>query len=70
MGIRVGLDIGVASVGWAVVDDEYNVLEAGSNLFECADASKNAERRDFRQGRRGKRRERTRKNDFNKLRIS
>lgn len=67
MGIRVGLDIGVASVGWAVVDDEYNVLEAGSNLFECADASKNAERRDFRQGRRGKRRERTRKNDFNKL---
>ena len=26
MGIRIGVDIGIASVGWAVVDDEYQVL--------------------------------------------
>lgn len=42
MGIRVGLDIGVASVGWTVisVEDEIKILESGSNLFECADAVK------------------------------
>lgn len=33
MGIRIGVDIGIASVGWAVVDDEYQVLESGSNLL-------------------------------------
>ena len=49
MGIRFALDIGVASVGWAVVNDEYVVLESGVNIFPCADASKNAERRNFRQ---------------------
>lgn len=26
MGILVGLDIGIASVGWAVVKDDYTVL--------------------------------------------
>lgn len=46
--MKIGLDIGIASVGWAVVDDDYKVLEAGSNLFESADASKNVERRSFR----------------------
>ena len=29
MGVRFGLDIGVASVGWAVVNDNYEVEEAG-----------------------------------------
>lgn len=33
MGIRFALDIGVASVGWAVVNDEYVVLESGVNIF-------------------------------------
>ena len=41
MGIRFALDIGVASVGWAVVNDEYVVLESGVNIFPCADASPN-----------------------------
>ena len=49
MGIRIGVDIGIASVGWAVVDDEYQVLESGSNLFDSADASRNVDRRGFRQ---------------------
>ena len=42
MGVRFGLDIGIASVGWAVVSDEYQILESGANLFEAAEASKNA----------------------------
>ena len=49
MEIRFALDIGVASVGWAVVNDTYEVLEAGANIFPCADSSKNADRRGFRQ---------------------
>lgn len=63
----LGLDIGVASVGWAVVGEDYSVIETGSNLFPCADASKNEERRSFRQARRLKRRQKTRINDFKKM---
>ncbi len=63
----LGLDIGVASVGWAVVGEDYSVVEAGANLFPCADASKNEERRGFRQARRLKRRQKTRVNDFKKM---
>lgn len=33
MEIRFALDIGVASVGWAVVNDTYEVLEAGLISF-------------------------------------
>ena len=64
----VALDIGVASVGWAVVDKETeNVVEACSNIFPEANAANNVERRMFREGRRLKRRQRTRLNDFKKL---
>ena len=68
MGKTVALDIGIASVGWAVVDRETEkVIEAGSNIFEEAKAAENQERRSMRQARRLKRRQRTRLNDFNKL---
>ena len=67
MGVTFGLDLGIASVGWAVVNDDYEVLESCSNIFPAAEASQNAERRDFRQGRRLTRRRRTRINDFKKL---
>lgn len=67
MKYRFALDIGIASVGWAVVSDDYKVVEAGSNLFESADASRNVERRGFRQLRRIHRRHRTRVLDFMKL---
>ncbi len=64
----VALDIGIASVGWAVVDKETeSVLEAGSNLFPEASAADNQVRRGMRQARRMKRREKTRLNDFNSL---
>lgn len=65
--MRIGLDIGIASVGWAIVDNDYKVIEAGSNLFEAADASKNVDRRSFRQTKRLIRRRKNRISDFNKL---
>lgn len=67
MGIRIGVDIGIASVGWAVVDDEYRVLESGSNLFDSADASRNVDRRGFRQIKRLHRRRKNRVHDYNSL---
>lgn len=69
MGYKVGLDLGIASVGWAVVNDDYEVIESGSNIFPAAEASENAIRRGFRQGRRLTRRRRTRLSDFKKLWI-
>ena len=72
MGKIIGLDIGVASVGWAVVenDDNGKIIELGSNIFDSADASKNKIRRDMRQRRRILRRSKNRIKDFNKLWLS
>ena len=67
MGKTVGLDLGIGSLGWAVVEDDFSVLEAGSNIFPAGDAESNIKRRGFRQGRRLKRREHTRLMDFDKL---
>ena len=45
MGIIIGLDIGIASVGIAVVDkDTLDIKCVVSDLFDSADASKNIER--------------------------
>lgn len=56
----VALDIGVASVGYAVIDKmSETVIEAGSNIFPEASAANNQVRRGMRQARRLKRRERT-----------
>lgn len=67
MGIKLGLDIGTSSVGVAVIDDDYNVLEAVSDIFTEADASKNVERRGFRQTKRLIRRRQNRISDFKGL---
>ena len=67
MGVNFGLDIGIASVGWAVVNNNYEVEEAGSNLFTSADASQNTERRSFRQTRRLHRRRANRISDLKKI---
>lgn len=70
MGVTIGIDVGVASVGIAVVDSETReILEAVSDIFPCANAASNADRRGFRQGRRGKRRLATRISDFKSLWI-
>ena len=53
---NIGLDIGVASVGWCVTDEENNILKKnnrnmwGSRLFKEADTA--AKRRGFRSARR------------------
>ena len=44
----LGLDIGIASVGWAVVGAESeNIIESGVRLFESADASKKSRKKKF-----------------------
>lgn len=67
MGLRFGFDIGIASVGVAVVDDNYDVKEAISYLFPAAEANGNIDRRSFRQMKRSHRRKANRLSDFNKL---
>lgn len=64
----LALDIGIASIGWAVLDKESeNVIEAGSNIFPEASAADNQLRRDMRGAKRNNRRLKTRINDFIKL---
>lgn len=70
MGYILALDIGVASVGMAVIDKETEtVVEAASDLFEEASAASNQLRRSMRQSKRLNRRKKNRINDFNKLWI-
>lgn len=52
----LGLDIGITSVGWGIIDEENNIIEAGVRLFEEADSENNVKRRGFRSNRRLKRR--------------
>ena len=53
---NIGLDIGVASVGWCVTDEESNILKRngknmwGSRIFDEANTAKNT--RMFRANRR------------------
>ena len=57
---RIGLDIGIASVGWAVLennsqDEPIRILDLGVRIFEAAEVPKTgaalaAERRDARTG--------------------
>ncbi len=57
----LGLDVGIASVGWGLIDLETSeVVDCGVRLFEEGTAKNNEERRGFRSGRRLIRRKRTR----------
>lgn len=67
MAVIIGIDIGVSSVGMAVLNEKREILESCSYIFPEADAANNAMRRDMRQGRRQKRRKKTRIDDFKKL---
>ena len=60
MGYILGLDIGVASVGYTIIDEKYNVLISGVRLFREGTAEENVARRGFRSSRRGVRRSRHR----------
>ncbi|WP_334352689.1 type II CRISPR RNA-guided endonuclease Cas9 [Companilactobacillus sp. HBUAS56257] len=67
----IGLDIGTNSVGWAVTDDNYNLLKAkkknlwGTRLFTAANTA--ADRRVFRSTRRRYRRRKNRINWLNEI---
>ena len=59
--IVLGLDIGVASVGWSIIDKENgDIIDLGSRLFNSADASENETRRESRGARRLNRRKKHR----------
>lgn len=45
MGYRIGLDIGITSVGWSVIEDDSNgnpirIIDLGSRIFDAAENSK------------------------------
>ncbi|MCI8308896.1 MAG: type II CRISPR RNA-guided endonuclease Cas9 [Clostridia bacterium] len=70
MGYRIGLDIGITSVGWSVIKNDENgepqrIIDLGSRIFDSAENSKDGsslakERRDARGGRRRLRRKKHR----------
>lgn len=66
--INIGFDIGITSVGWAIVDEDNNIIDRGVRLFkELTDEKgklKNENRRQKRHLRRTIRRQRNRKDDF------
>lgn len=65
---NIGLDIGIASVGWAVLDDvSGNIDDLGVRLFSARNSDNNAERRTARSTRRLLRRRVTRLNDAKKI---
>jgi CRISPR-associated endonuclease Csn1 len=56
MNLKLGLDIGVASVGWGIIDENYTVIDSGVRLFTESSADSNAIRRSMRSSRRRLRR--------------
>ncbi|AXK51607.1 type II CRISPR RNA-guided endonuclease Cas9 [Spiroplasma alleghenense] len=71
--VNIGLDIGIASVGWAITDEELNIIDAGVSLFEEAgqtgSGTSGADRRIKRSSRRRLRRRNLRKSDLINLMI-
>ena len=67
--INIGLDIGIASVGWSILDKNNKIIKHGVRLFPTVDDPKdsklkNEKRREMRSFRRQTRRRQTRKRDF------
>src|SRR5690554_1164860 len=63
----LGLDIGITSVGWGVIDKNNNIIKCGVRLFDEADQKNNADRRAFRGSRRLIRRRKLRIDDVKSL---
>ncbi len=60
MGLILGLDLGIASVGYGIIDENYNILDYGVRLYDEADAEENKTRRKKRSSRRLKSRKQNR----------
>lgn len=56
MALKLGLDIGVASIGWGIIDDEYQIIDCGVRLFSENSVDGNLTRRTMRSTRRRVRR--------------
>ena len=55
MGKVLGIDQGITSVGWGIIDTDTNqIVDAGVRLFGEADKKNNEGRRGFRSGRKAK----------------
>ena len=72
--INIGLDIGITSVGYSIIDEENNIIQMGVRLFDDVASAKdgtlkNATRREKRASRRRIRRIATRKDSYKKLLI-
>ena len=52
MKFRLGLDIGIASIGWCILDENDNIISAGVRLFPEAKSDENQIRRSKRGARR------------------
>lgn len=65
----LGIDIGIASVGYGVIDNDYNIIDAGVRLFDSANPDKNKDRRSYRQTRRLIRRKKYRLTQLDKIWI-
>lgn len=64
----LGLDVGIASVGWCIIDTEHNrVVDMGVRLFDSADVSNNVARREARSSRRVIRRKKYRLKSIGEL---
>ncbi len=70
MKLVLGLDIGITSVGWSIINqDDGSIVDCGVRLFEEGTAEENLKRRTKRSSRRLKRRLRNRLDDAKKLLI-
>lgn len=66
----LGIDVGVTSVGWGIIDENNNIVDAGVRLFdEVENRYKNSERREKRGQRRVIRRRRQRIIDLKSLLV-
>lgn len=64
----VGLDLGIASVGWSVVDiEKKEIVDLGSRIFPSGNAAANQDRRSFRGTRRLVRRRKNRLSDLKEI---
>lgn len=64
----IGLDIGIASVGWSIIDSENGrIIDLGVRLFSARNSDNNAERRSSRSTRRLYSRRKTRLKDAKKI---
>lgn len=52
----LGIDVGITSVGWAIIDNDANVVDFDVRLFDESNKKSNEDRRTFRGSRRLKRR--------------